>query len=272
MNASLHKHSSLLAAKKKEAFIIFLCFVIILCYRELRSNIHENDLKVFKLSNSSKGNGDRYRMPWNIGRSSQLQTQRGLFLSNPDRGGSLVWPSFGLLGAELNHLTLICNFQQLINTGFFKCPQAALQWFGLPWWCAGIWVMRQRWEKPEVPPFSMGAVLELRVLLLALSYCVVLKPGLSVVAPGCCHPPSVLVQVLWDCLFWGWGHCPALPASSSAWVEQSLLLSMVIVFSLLGSSVHEFLIQASCSCSQGFLTVGLLCLQASSEFLSWIGV
>lgn len=66
MNASLHKHSSLLAAKKNGAFIIFLCFVIILCYRELRSNIHENDLKVFKLSNSSKGNGDRYRMPRNI--------------------------------------------------------------------------------------------------------------------------------------------------------------------------------------------------------------
>lgn len=158
--------------KKKGAFIIFLCFVIILCYGELRSNIHENDLKVFKLSNWSKGNGDRYRMPWNIGRSSQLQTQQCLFLSNPDRVGSLAWPCFGLglLWAELNHLTLICYFQQLINLGFFKCPWAALQWFGLPWWCAGIWVMRQSWEQPEVSPFSMGAVLELRVLFLAQSW------------------------------------------------------------------------------------------------------
>lgn len=65
MNAFLHKHSSLLPAKK-EAFIIFLCFVIILCYGVLRSNIHENDLKVFKLRNSSKGNGDGYRTPQNI--------------------------------------------------------------------------------------------------------------------------------------------------------------------------------------------------------------
>lgn len=65
MNAFLHKHSSVLAAKR-DAFIIFLCFVIILCYRVLRSNIHENDLKVFKLRNSTKGNGGRYRTPQNI--------------------------------------------------------------------------------------------------------------------------------------------------------------------------------------------------------------
>lgn len=64
MNAFLHKHSSPLAAKK-ETFIIFLCFVIILWYGMLRSNIHENDLKVFKSRNSSKGNGGRYRTPLN---------------------------------------------------------------------------------------------------------------------------------------------------------------------------------------------------------------
>lgn len=81
MNASLHKHNSLLAAKKKKgAFIIFLCFVIILCYGELRSNIHENDLKVFKLSNSSKGNGDRYRMPGNID-WEQLAPDSMMFIS-----------------------------------------------------------------------------------------------------------------------------------------------------------------------------------------------
>lgn len=106
--------------------------------------------------------------------SSQLLTQQCLFLSNPERG----WPcsGLGLLRAKLNHLTLICNFHQLINLGFFKCPQAALRWFGLPWWCAGVWVMRQSWEKPEAPPFSMRAVLELRLLLLACSYCLGLKP------------------------------------------------------------------------------------------------
>lgn len=92
--------------------------------------------------------------------SSQLQTQQCLFLLNPGRGGSLAWPCFGLglLWAELNHLTLICNFQQLINLGLFKCPQAALHWFGLPWWCAGVWVMRQSWEKPEASPFSEDCV------------------------------------------------------------------------------------------------------------------
>lgn len=119
--------------------------------------------------------------------SSQLQTQQCLFLLNPGRGGSLAWPCFGLglLWAELNHLTLICNFQQLINLGLFKCPQAALHRFGLPWWCAGVWVMRQSWEKPEASPFSVGAALELRLFLLAQFYCLGLKPDSSVVACGC---------------------------------------------------------------------------------------
>lgn len=164
--------------------------------------------------------------------SSQLQTQQCLFLSNPGRGGSLAWPCFGLglLWAELNHLTLICNFQQLINLGLFKCPQPALWWFGLPWWCAGVWVMRQIWEKPEASLFPMRVVLELRLFLLAQFYCLGLKPDSSVVAPGCCHPASVLVQVLWDYLFWGWGYYPAIPASSSAWVEQSLVLPNNCIF------------------------------------------
>lgn len=77
-----------------------------------------------------------------------------------------------------------------------------------PGCCPGVWAMRQSWEKLEASPFSMRAVLELRLLLLAQSSCLGLKPGSSVVDPGCCHPPSVLVQVLWDCWFWGWGHCP----------------------------------------------------------------
>lgn len=84
MNASLHKHSSLLAAKKRSIHHFFLCFVIILCYGELRSNIHENDLKVFKLSKSSKGNGDRYRMPRNID-WEQLAPDSTVFISVKSR-------------------------------------------------------------------------------------------------------------------------------------------------------------------------------------------
>lgn len=72
INAFLHKHSTLLAAQN-EIFIFFLCFVIILWYGVLRSNIHENDLKVFKSRNSSKGSGGRYRTPQNIEGEHQTQ-------------------------------------------------------------------------------------------------------------------------------------------------------------------------------------------------------
>lgn len=58
--------STAATAAKKEAFMGFFGFVIILFDGVLRSNIHENDLKVFKLRNSSKGNGDRHRVPQNI--------------------------------------------------------------------------------------------------------------------------------------------------------------------------------------------------------------
>lgn len=181
--------------------------------------------------------------------SSRLQTHKCLLLSNPERGGSLLWPCFGLglLRAELNHLTLICNFQQLINLGFFQCPQAALHSLGCPddvqvfgWWGRAGKILK-------LPLFPWGLCWSSgSCCLLSLG----LKPDSSVADPGCCHPTSALLQVLWDCFFWGWDHCPALLASLvlSAW------FSLRIVFSLLGSSALVFLMQASCSYSQGSLT------------------
>lgn len=65
-------------------------------------------------------------------------------------------------------LDSVCNFQQLINLGLFKCLQAALQWFGLPWWCAGVWVMRQSWEKSEASPFFHEGCVRAQALVACL--------------------------------------------------------------------------------------------------------
>lgn len=167
--------------------------------------------------------------------SSQLQTQECLFLSNPERGGSLVWPCFGLglLWAELNHLTLICNFQQLINLGLFQVPPGCspVVWAALmmcrclgdeaelgkawsfPFFCEG-------WGRAQVL-VACSILLSQPQAWLECGWSWLLSPSL------CFCPGTVGLLIL------GWGHCPAIPAipaSSSPPGEQSLVLPNNCIF------------------------------------------
>lgn len=118
----------------------------------------------------------------------------------------------------------------------------------------------------EPSPVCLGAVLELRPLPLAWAHRLDIKPASTVVDPCCCHlgllflsrycvgPRTLVGRLLpcWPC------QLPSSGGAAGPWCSPT------IVFSLLGSSVCEFLIQNSwlldlrTSAFRGFLRVSVL--------------
>jgi len=157
-------------------------------------------------------------------------------------------------------MVLICNFQQLHNLvrlWLFECP-AAVVWAvcagGQPWLGVGVWEVRLSCENP---------VSKLTLFVWGLCWssgpcCLPSPPDLISNLPyvwltlGCCHQPGLLVQVLcvlvvgllpcWPC------QLPCSGVAADPWYSPK------VAFSLLGSSVHELLMQNSWSYSQGLWT------------------